>query len=206
MSLSSMSTPSWQHRVLLRLGGVGALCALVVFVLGITWAFLAPDESTSELFILTTPIVTPLLLIPTVGALYRIYRPTAPRLSLVMLGLAGVGVTGIALLPILELLDVSTNPMRGHPLLVLCLGLVLANGLWPILAGGLELTDPTPTFAGMGITAILAGGLLTLFILCIMTASWRPMGGNLLGLVLPVLIITQCVWLARMSYRFLIDP
>jgi hypothetical protein len=207
MSFSPLSVQSWQDRLLRRLGGIGALCALVVLVLGLAWGMFAPDEPTSELFILTTPIVTPLLLIPTVGAVYTIYRPTGPRLSLVMLSIAGVGIAGIAPLPILDLFDIPTNPIRGHPLLVLCLGLILANRLWPILAGSLELTQPRPPFAGMGIEAILAGGLFTLFVLCIMTFSWRSLEtGYLLFFLLPLLVITQCVWRGRMSYRLLIDP
>ncbi len=54
MSFSPISAQSRRDRVLLRLGGIGALCALVVLVLGLAWGMFAPDEPTSELFILTT--------------------------------------------------------------------------------------------------------------------------------------------------------
>lgn len=207
MSLSHVPAHSGPHRLLLRLGGIGAVCALVVFVLGMGRGLLSADEPSSEFFILTTPIFTPLLLIPTAGALYAIYRHSAPRLSLAMLGLVSIGSAGIALLPILYLLHIPTNPMRGHPLLLVCLGFLVANGIWPIIAGVMEVTRPTPRFAGMGMVGILAGGMVTIFFLCVMTFSWTFLGtGTLLVLLLPVLVITQCAWLARMGYRLLIDP
>lgn len=207
MSLSHMPARSEQNGLLLRLGGVGAVCALMVFVLGMGWGFLSPDEPTSELFLLLTPVVASLALIPTLGAVYAIYRHSAPRLSRVMLSFGNVGILAITLLPMLYLFHIPTNPMRGHPLLLVCLGLLVANGIWPIIAGGMELAHPTPRFAGMGIAGILAGGMVAIFFLCVMTFSWTFLGtGYILVLLLPVLVITQCVWLAGMGYRLLIDP
>lgn len=91
----------WCSHLLLRSGGIGAVVSFGLLVVGLGSALLIPDEDLAEFVFAAAPLLARLALAPTLGSLYWLYRLVAPRLSLSMLLLGGLGLSAFVLLPVL---------------------------------------------------------------------------------------------------------
>jgi len=168
---------------------------------------LIPDEDLGEFIFAAAPLLARLALAPTLGSLYWLYRPVAPRLSLSMLLLGGLGLSAFVLLPVLYVLsDTLAAPDPDlRPLLLLWYGLMLANGLWQIVAGVIEMMWPLLPDAWFGVSGIAGGISWMVFFLCILSLSW-PLPGPLVFLLwlnLPFLLMAQGIWVANTAYWLL---
>jgi hypothetical protein len=198
---------SRRSRRLLFFGGSGAFVSLSLLIIGVGSAFAIPHEDLAEFMLLSAPLITPLALIPTLAALYWLYRRVTPKGSRRMLLLGLVGLSAYILMPVIYLLsDTATAPDPDlHGLLLLWYVLLGANGLWPIMAGLIEREHQLLPEQSIGFNAIAAGSAWIGFIFCLLSFSLfeASIFMGLLWLTLLLLVLAQSVWTVSTGYSLI---
>lgn len=205
------------ERLLLGGGCLGVILHTLVLLVGFIGAFQFTDEDTAEFVLLVTPLLAPVLLLPTLLALYRLYRPAAPRLSRAMLGCGLAGLIPIVVVPGLGLLSwlgfFSEQALNTGlaPLLPVFGTLLLGNGIWLLLASYLgQKTERLPdelTLLGYGVGVTWLGFVIGILIF----SSGLPLGRGFGLLAIGSLLVMICLqllwspwlgyWLLRQSIR-----
>lgn len=208
MTNSRNNLISRHSRRLLFFGGCGAFVSFGLLIIGVGSSFVIPHEDLAEFVVVSAPLITPLALIPTLAALYWLYRPVAPRSSRSMLLLGGVGLSAYVLLPLIYLLSDTPNAPDPdlHELLLLWYGLLGANGLWPIMAGLIERKHQLLPEQSIGVSAIIAGSAWIGFVFHLLSLSLFEASAFNLGLIwltLPLLVLTQSVWTVSTGYSLI---
>ena len=178
----------------LRLAGIGALLSALLLVLGLLNASRISESATEYLLILA-----PVMLLPLVVVLHRLYRPFAPRLSLITAVIGISSMTTFLAASIFGFVSTSIG-FNPQPVSIAWLfQLIIAGlGVWMILAaylgrqtntlpGGLPWMIGT---SGLGWTAMFVGIMIASQGTNSLIARYAPIMGA--GFV--IWLMTHFVW------------
>lgn len=177
--------PTGRARMLYLVGGLGVLLSGATFVGGVWYSSF--EERSGEFWM----TVAPLLLLPTVLALFYLMRPAAPRLRGLALACGLISLMtylGVGLLAyVVALLDL-TLPING---MVLLTPIVLI-GVWMALTGYLMLTQSVLGNEVLGCVGIVVGcawfiGLGSLFV--------NAFSSTLITWLSPLIVVNIVVWI-----------
>ncbi len=171
---------------LFRYSGFAAIASAVLYVVSLVMTIATGGAPSAVGFVLI--IVSSLLFLLVIGALYRVHRSEAAGMSLTALILAAVGTIG----------GLFLDPSKITPLFGL-VALLFAIGM--LLFGWLAYRSPKMP-RGMGIVVIVTGALG----LVLTAAAFAGSSGDVVGLINLILIVPYVVWLIWLGRHWLANP